>query len=297
MNLEHWKFGGNNKESDYLFFLVMNGVKTATSSLKRNNDLPKVGERSYIINSFGNSKILIELTNVSVKKFSEIDSDFARKEGEGDLSLSYWQDTHKQFFENELKNKGLEFNEDVLLVCEEFKVINTFSLKTPLLKDLQYRQDLLSDPDTMGYNSGYELGLDNYNYETGCIDFDKSRWNDWYERKVNCPRAYYSYVYSDEIPVGEVFCSESGEVSIIVESKHRSKGYAKQALDLLIPILFENFEYKTLSDNIPEYRKGAVALFKSYGFKVKDTDKTLRFGKEEIGLLLELKKEEYNENI
>lgn len=42
---------------------------------------------------------------------------FARKEGEGDLSLEYWQKEHQRFFTSE----G-HFSEDMELIAEEFEV-------------------------------------------------------------------------------------------------------------------------------------------------------------------------------
>ena len=42
---------------------------------------------------------------------------FARKEGEGDLSLEYWQKEHQRFF-----TEG-HFSEDMELIAEEFEVV------------------------------------------------------------------------------------------------------------------------------------------------------------------------------
>ncbi|PXM28036.1 ASCH domain-containing protein, partial [Klebsiella variicola] len=43
---------------------------------------------------------------------------FARKEGEGDLSLEYWKREHQRFFSCE----G-HFSEDMELIAEEFEVV------------------------------------------------------------------------------------------------------------------------------------------------------------------------------
>ena len=50
-------------------------------------------------------------------------ADHAFKEGEGDRSLSYWQSVHERFFRNEMEEYGLEFSEEMKIVCEEFKVV------------------------------------------------------------------------------------------------------------------------------------------------------------------------------
>ena len=50
--------------------------------------------------------------------FSDMTEEFARKEGEGDLSLEYWRKEHKAFFTRE----GY-YSDDMELVAEEFKLI------------------------------------------------------------------------------------------------------------------------------------------------------------------------------
>ena len=54
--------------------------------------------------------------------------------------------------------------------------MNNIKLYVPKLEDYWYEQKLLSDPDTMSYNSGYDVSYDGYNYKTGCIDFPESKW-------------------------------------------------------------------------------------------------------------------------
>ncbi len=43
-------------------------------------------------------------------------------EMEGDRSLEYWRNTHRRFFTDELRVDGLDFDEEMELVCEEFEV-------------------------------------------------------------------------------------------------------------------------------------------------------------------------------
>jgi RimJ/RimL family protein N-acetyltransferase len=165
------------------------------------------------------------------------------------------------------------------------------TLKTPSLADLSYRKQLLSNPETMEYNSGYDVSYYGYNYDTGCIDFNESKWNNWYSRQVKNSNKFYAYVYNNKTPVGEVFFSEEGSVSIIIEAKYRAKGYAKQALKLLIDKAFNEYGLKQLKDSIPENRIGAVKLFKDLGFTIKDTYEGTRFNKPEKILILELNRD------
>lgn len=50
--------------------------------------------------------------------FCDVTAELARKEGEGDLSLEYWQREHQRFFTRE----G-HFSEDMELIMEEFEVV------------------------------------------------------------------------------------------------------------------------------------------------------------------------------
>ena len=51
-------------------------------------------------------------------RFCDVTAEFARKEGEGDLSLGYWRREHQKFFLRE----GY-FSDEMELVAEEFEVI------------------------------------------------------------------------------------------------------------------------------------------------------------------------------
>jgi uncharacterized protein YhfF len=56
--------------------------------------------------------------SLGLVRFSEVTEAFARKEGEGDLSLDYWREEHKAFFTRE----GV-YADDMELVAEEFVVV------------------------------------------------------------------------------------------------------------------------------------------------------------------------------
>ncbi len=125
--LEGWSFGDNAEMADDLAQLVLEGKKTATSSLLRffkeeNEPLPKVGNRSYIKNSKGEPLCVIELEEIVVMPFNDVGERLAMAEGEGDLSLKYWREEHKRFF---MKYYS-DFTEDLEVVSEYFKVIHKF---------------------------------------------------------------------------------------------------------------------------------------------------------------------------
>ncbi len=121
---EAWSFGD---DADELARLVKEGIKTATCSAlcfyeMEGEVLPKVGEYSVILDSKDQAVCIIRTTKVYTTGFNQVSKEHAWKEGEGDRSLEYWRNTHRRFFIEELCKDGLDFNEDMELVCEEFEV-------------------------------------------------------------------------------------------------------------------------------------------------------------------------------
>ena len=121
---EAWSFGD---DADELARLVKEGIKTATCSAlcfyeMEGEALPKVGEYSVILDSKDQAVCIIRTTKVYTTGFNQVSEEHAWKEGEGDRSLEYWRNTHRRFFIEELRKYGLDFNEDMELVCEEFEV-------------------------------------------------------------------------------------------------------------------------------------------------------------------------------
>ncbi len=124
-----WYFGMDEREANELARLVMDGKKTATSSLfmlygLENEPLPKVGEYNVITDYGGAPKAITKTIDVSIIPFKDVDRDFASKEGEGDRSLSYWRKVHTEFFTAEMTELNQIFHEDMLVVCEEFQVVH-----------------------------------------------------------------------------------------------------------------------------------------------------------------------------
>lgn len=117
-----WQFG---EKVDCLADLVIRGENTATSSLFQsykleNVEIPKVGDYSVILDSSNNAVCIVRNTSVNIYKFGEVPEIIAYKEGEGDKTLNYWRKVHKSIFSNILGNS---FNNDTLIVCEEFEVV------------------------------------------------------------------------------------------------------------------------------------------------------------------------------
>lgn len=122
---EAWAFGG---APDKLADLVKKGVKTATCSAAalyeyENEELPKAGNYSVILDSGNQAVCIIRTTRVYVTSFDQVSQRHAYLEGEGDRSLDYWRRVHEEFFTRELKSIHQPFDEKMKLVCEEFEIV------------------------------------------------------------------------------------------------------------------------------------------------------------------------------
>lgn len=126
---EAWAFGDGPELADELGALVLTGRKTATCSAlweveAGEETMARVGGKSVILDGRDEPLCVIETTEVTVRRFDEVDDGFAREEGEGDLSLEYWRGAHRRFFERTLPGIGRRFSESMPLVCERFRVIH-----------------------------------------------------------------------------------------------------------------------------------------------------------------------------
>jgi len=126
-HLPQWAFGHTVKEADELCALILDGKKTATSAALyhfEDEPAPEEGDRAVILDGTGRPRCVIEFTEIEVVPFDEVDAKFAHDEGEGDLSLKYWQKTHEAFF----KREGY-FAPDMILLCQHFRVIERLEFR------------------------------------------------------------------------------------------------------------------------------------------------------------------------
>lgn len=124
-NYQAWAFGG---APDKLAKFVLQGVKTSTCSALalyeyENEEIPKVGDYSVILDSDDQAVCIIRTTKVYIAAFDQVSERHAYLEGEGNRSLEYWRQVHEEFFTEELKNIQQEFDTKMELICEEFEVV------------------------------------------------------------------------------------------------------------------------------------------------------------------------------
>jgi uncharacterized protein YhfF len=123
---EGW--GDSPAMADELGALIVQGTKTATCSAlweweTEGNPIPQEGLITIALDGRAEPLCIVETVEVTVRKYNEVDADFARDEGEGDLSLNYWREAHRDFFSRVLPKFGKEFSEEMPLICERFRLI------------------------------------------------------------------------------------------------------------------------------------------------------------------------------
>ncbi len=160
------------------------------------------------------------------------------------------------------------------------KEIGRLELHVPAFDELWYRQRMMSDPATMNYNAGYNLGFDGYHNDTGCIDFPEERWQNWYNRFIGRePEKFYAYLVrkDDGAFIGEVVLRQEGapgryEMGVVIEACHRGKGYSAEALRLLMDTAFKRLNAKMVANDFERSRTAALKLHRNAGFEIVGED-------------------------
>lgn len=123
-----WAFCGGGEVGDRLADLVLKGIKTATASAyisyqTENEDIPKAGSYSVVLYDNKEAACIIQTMHVSLVAYNQVSAEHAYLEGEGDRSLSYWRRVHREAFTPDYQEAGKEFDENGLIVLEQFQVV------------------------------------------------------------------------------------------------------------------------------------------------------------------------------
>jgi uncharacterized protein YhfF len=121
-DLRSFAFGDSPALADELLGLVLSGVKTATCSTEDEPNTSSPGERWIVRDGSGTPRCVIETLEVTYRRFGEVDASFAHDEGEGDRSLAYWRQAHRNYF-----GRLGKFSEDMMLMCERFRLVEIFA--------------------------------------------------------------------------------------------------------------------------------------------------------------------------
>lgn len=123
-----YHFCDNQHDADACADLVLEGRKRATASSLAELELagepiPQVGDLAVVTRWNGEPVAVIRTVKVEIRKFCEVDERFAQIEGEGDLTLTWWRDAHKAYYERVLSGSKYSFSDDLDIACEEFEIV------------------------------------------------------------------------------------------------------------------------------------------------------------------------------
>ena len=148
-------------------------------------------------------------------------------------------------------------------------------LYIPKLEDLWFYQKMMSDPETMSYNAGWDVDFDGYHRDTGCIDYPDEVLSKWYANWVGQePDCFYAYIKrsTDGAWIGDVNFHYTPEkdwwdMGIVIYAPFRGKGYAVPALRLLLDQAFRICGISRLHNDFETTRDAAWAIHRKVGFK------------------------------
>lgn len=121
-------FCDNEKDANECAELVLQKEKRATASSLwwyevSGETLPKVNDVYIVTDWNGTELCVIQIEKIEITPFNKISQEFAQTEGEGDKSLEYWKKVHWEYYQRELAGSEYEPRQDMLIVCEYFRVI------------------------------------------------------------------------------------------------------------------------------------------------------------------------------
>ena len=125
---EAFYFGNTESAANRLADLVLEGEKTATSSLlwtleQENRPMLQVGDYS-IVTTWDNVPVcVIETIELRTMPFKDVDAQFAYDYGEGDRTLGWWKEHIWDYYVQECAAIGRQATEDMPILCERLRVV------------------------------------------------------------------------------------------------------------------------------------------------------------------------------
>jgi uncharacterized protein YhfF len=124
------RFGDNPALCEQLLGLVLDGTKTATSTLVAEFEhegvpLPRIGSHWIACDSAGRPRAILRSTELRLGTIDGVDAEFASDEGEDDRSRDSWLVEHEKFWRRSCDAMGIEWDRGLPIVFERFDVVWT----------------------------------------------------------------------------------------------------------------------------------------------------------------------------
>jgi uncharacterized protein YhfF len=127
-DLDVFAFGDGGEMAATLVHLVTCGRKRGTAAWLRAYEheglpMPRVGSLSVVTDGFGLPRCVIRTEELRRLRFGDVGAEAAVLEGEGDLTLADWRESHLEFFGHEAAGMGARFDDDEEILLERFSVV------------------------------------------------------------------------------------------------------------------------------------------------------------------------------
>ncbi len=151
------------------------------------------------------------------------------------------------------------------------RAMEKLELYVPKPEELWFRQQMMSDPETMSYNAGWDVSYNGYHEETGCVDFPKADWAEWYDCWIGHePERFYAYIKrcSDGEWVGEINFHYTPEMDwwdmgIVIYAPYRGMGYSVTALRLMLDHAFQSCGVTRIHNNF-EVARNEISAWRAH---------------------------------
>jgi uncharacterized protein YhfF len=125
---EAFQFGAGREMANQLARLVLDGIKTATSDLIWHidaNHKPRwsVGDEHVVLDGSWTPVAVIRTTELTERRFCDVDEAFAHDYGEGARTLAWWREHVFAWYASQCRELGVEATEEMPLLCERFEVV------------------------------------------------------------------------------------------------------------------------------------------------------------------------------
>jgi uncharacterized protein YhfF len=120
-----FSFGDNEALCDHVLAETLAGRNRATASLRWDyaGEPPQVGEVAIVTDWSGAPRAVIVTRQVDVRRFQDVDEDFARAEGYDGNPLEEWREVHWAYFNRRCAQLGRVASLDMPIVCERFELV------------------------------------------------------------------------------------------------------------------------------------------------------------------------------
>jgi uncharacterized protein YhfF len=123
-----FRIGGSEESADAGAKLILDGIKTTTSSLmlewETSGDTPPFpGALSILLDGRNEAVAVVETKKTELIPFNKVDAAFAKAYGEWDRTLETWRAKNFAYYTELAKELGGTMTEDTELLCEWFEVV------------------------------------------------------------------------------------------------------------------------------------------------------------------------------